>query len=90
LEADVDDRGDRLVFRVKAQSFLYHMVRRLVGAALEVGKGRVSVGAFRELLETGAHSFVPPTAPARGLVFWSVDYRPPYAGLFGSLLGGTT
>ena len=90
MEADVEDGGQRLVFRVKAQSFLYHMVRRLVGAALEVGRGRFSASAFRELLEPGRHRFVPPTAPARGLVFWSVEYRPPYAGLFGSLLGGAT
>jgi len=90
MEADVEDRGERLVFRVKARSFLYHMVRRLVGAALEVGRGRFPAATLRELLEPGKHRFVPPTAPARGLVFWSVDYRPPYAGLFGSLLGGAT
>ena len=90
MEADVEERGQRLVFRVKAQSFLYHMVRRLVGAALEVGRGRFPATAFRELLEPGMRRFVPPTAPARGLVFWSVEYRPPYAGLFGSLLGGAT
>lgn len=74
--------GDRLNFEITAQSFLYHMVRRLVGTALEVARGRLDARAFRASLE-GPPSFVAPTAPACGLTFIGATYPPPYAGLFG-------
>lgn len=74
--------GDRLNFEITAQSFLYHMVRRLVGTAIEVAKGKLDACAFRASL-SGPASFVSPTAPACGLMFTGATYPPPYAGLFG-------
>ncbi|HEY9856913.1 MAG TPA: tRNA pseudouridine(38-40) synthase TruA [Stenomitos sp.] len=80
--ARLDD--DQLVFEITAQSFLYHMVRRLVGTALEVAKGRLSKQEFAALYrEPGPGGFVPLTAPASGLIFMSATYPPPYAGLNG-------
>ena len=81
-EARCGREGDLLFFELTAQSFLYHMVRRLVGTALEVARGRISASAFRLSLE-GSSSFVAPTAPAGGLIFTGATYPPPYAGLFG-------
>jgi len=78
--------GDVVSFEIEAQSFLYHMVRRLVGAALEVGRGRLSAAQFAELYRVAASerlAFVPPTAPASGLHFVKASYPPPWAELFG-------
>lgn len=90
-EAECMLGGETLEFRLLAQSFLYRMVRRLVGAALEVARGRLSAEEFAGLVrEPAGGGFVPPTAPACGLIFESATYPPPWAGLHGTLLGGTT
>lgn len=84
LEAACEVEGDLLSFSITAQSFLYHMVRRLVGSSLEVAKGKLSVPEFARLYrEPAGGRVVPPTAPACGLTFVSATYPPPYAGLFG-------
>lgn len=36
---------------VRAESFLYHMVRNIVGALRAVGAGRLPASAMREILE---------------------------------------
>ncbi|MNY81132.1 tRNA pseudouridine synthase A [compost metagenome] len=60
------------------------MVRRLVGASLEVAKGKLPVSEFARLYRGPAGGrVVPLTAPACGLTFVSATFPPPYAGLFG-------
>lgn len=69
-----------MTFSLTAKSFLYHMVRRLVGAALQVGQGRLGADVFMRLVELPAEStWVPPTAPACGLTFVRAQYPPPWA-----------
>jgi tRNA pseudouridine38-40 synthase len=58
--------GPWLIIDMKADGFLYHMARRMVGLLLEVGKGRVS--------PTDCHRIIPPTAPAHGLCLMRVEY----------------
>lgn len=72
----------RLVFTITANAFLQHMVRKVVGSLLEVGRGRWSVPEFISAFKAaqGARS-APPAAPA-GLVFEWVTYPEPYQ-LFG-------
>ena len=43
--------GDRVFIELEANAFLYRMVRRIVGTLLKVGKGKLSVAEFREVLE---------------------------------------
>lgn len=66
--------GDRLVYRVRGSGFLKHMVRNLVGALLEVGKGNLGETQLRTMLRSGAAVKAGPTAPARGLFLVSVEY----------------
>jgi tRNA pseudouridine38-40 synthase len=83
-EARCEAEGDTLTFSLTAQSFLYHMVRRLVGTALEVGKGRLGDREFARLYrEPGTSRTISLTAPACGLTFVSATYPPPYAGIIG-------
>lgn len=71
----VDVRGDEVVLRIQAASFLYHMVRRLVGAVRLVASGRGSVEDYLALLDRDRKGLPPPvTAPARGLCLDSVVY----------------
>ena len=65
--------GDRLIYAVRGSGFLKHMVRNLVGALIEGGKGNLSEEGLRALL---ACQDGPPfaTAPARGLFLVGVEY----------------
>ncbi len=61
-------------FEIQADRFLRNMVRSLVGTLLEVGKGRLSVEDFRNIVEARDRSAAGQSAPARGLFLVDVDY----------------
>jgi tRNA pseudouridine38-40 synthase len=66
--------GERLIYRVRGNGFLKHMVRNIVGVLLEAGKGNVSRPDFEARLLPGCPIPAGPTAPARGLFLVSVEY----------------
>ncbi len=66
--------GDELVYLVRGNGFLHHMVRNLVGTFLLVGKNSLDTAAFRAILEARDRSAAGPTAPANGLYLVSVEY----------------
>jgi tRNA pseudouridine38-40 synthase len=68
--------GDLLVYRVRGNGFLHHMVRNLVGTMIDVGRGSLAISAIPEILAARSRSTAGPTAPARGLFLVSVDYPP--------------
>lgn len=70
--------GCCLLFEIEADAFLPHMVRRLVGALVRVGRGRLAVEQFRELLQEAKLATIGPVAPAHGLCLWSVSYDEGY------------
>lgn len=61
---------------VAADAFCHSMVRSLVGASLEVGKGKRSPEWMRELLEARSRVAAAPIAPAHGLSLEGVEYPP--------------
>jgi tRNA pseudouridine38-40 synthase len=69
-------RGQDLVVDAIANAFLPHMVRRLVGSLVEVGRGKMTPDQFAAQLD-GPPASVGPVAPARGLYLMSVDYSRP-------------
>lgn len=75
-EAEVHD--DEIRFVITARSFLYHMVRRLVGSTLEVAKGRLAPEEFMTMVRNGEGELpVAFTAPASGLTLTNVTYPAP-------------
>nr|XP_030145435.3 tRNA pseudouridine synthase-like 1 isoform X1 [Taeniopygia guttata]XP_041576346.1 tRNA pseudouridine synthase-like 1 isoform X1 [Taeniopygia guttata] len=64
--------------KVKSRSFLYRQVRRMVGALVAVGQGRLAPAQLRELLELRDPRAFPPhaMAPAAGLFLQRVEYSP--------------
>lgn len=76
-----------LVYRVRANRFLHHMVRMLVGNMVEVSRGRWPVDYFRKLLQTPDHKHDTVTAPAAGLHLKRV-YYPESIHLFEEFYGG--
>jgi tRNA pseudouridine38-40 synthase len=74
-ESQWEGRGDLLVYKIIANSFLYGMVRALVGTMLEVGSGRRELADLETLLSGGERKDAGPAASARGLTLVGVGYE---------------
>jgi tRNA pseudouridine38-40 synthase len=68
------EAGAMLVYRVRGNGFLHHMVRNLVGTMLDVGRGHLALEQIPGILAARNRSAAGPTAPARGLFLHSVEY----------------
>jgi tRNA pseudouridine38-40 synthase len=63
-----------LIYEVRGNGFLHHMVRNLVGTLLLVGKGALKPTELTRILEAKDRSAAGATAPARGLYLVNVEY----------------
>ena len=68
------EAGELLVYRVRGNGFLHHMVRNLVGTMIDVGRGQLALEEIPGILAARSRSAAGPTAPARGLFLHSVEY----------------
>ena len=66
--------GDAHIYRIRGTAFLYHMVRRLVGMLVEVGRGKITVSEFEAILRSRDITRAKALAPAQGLVLEEVGY----------------
>ena len=66
--------GDLLVYNITADSFLYGMVRTLVGTMLEVADGRCEMASFEQLLSGRERSEAGPALASKGLTLMGVGY----------------
>lgn len=66
--------GNKIVFEIVADAFLYRMVRNIVGTLLQVGLGQIEVGHVAKiLLSKNRAESGPPVAP-QGLFLVKVNY----------------
>jgi tRNA pseudouridine38-40 synthase len=68
------EEGTLLIYRVRGNGFLHHMVRNLVGTMLDVGRGYRRTSEIPGMIAARARAAAGPTAPARGLFMHSVEY----------------
>jgi tRNA pseudouridine38-40 synthase len=68
------ERQGGLAFQIRANRFLHHMVRNLVGTFILVGKRSLQVQDISRILEARNRSAAGATAPARGLYLVEVEY----------------
>ncbi len=66
------------VFRVKANRFLRGMVRGLVGTMLQVGRGKITLEAFRQIIEAKDCTKADFSVPGHGLFLQKVEYPEHY------------
>jgi tRNA pseudouridine38-40 synthase len=66
--------GDELIYSVRGNGFLHHMVRNLAGTFLMIGKASLSAEDLRRILKLRDRSAAAATAPACGLYLVSVEY----------------
>jgi tRNA pseudouridine38-40 synthase len=71
---EVTRSGERVDFVIKADAFLHHMVRNLVGSLVYVGCGRQPASWIGELLAGRDRTRAAPTFGAEGLYLEKVDY----------------
>ena len=73
--AEWKDAGDKFIFNIRANRFLQHMVRYLVGTMLEVTRGRYEVKDFSDLVDSNQTKAVVVRAQAQGLFLKKVYYE---------------
>ena len=66
--------GVELIYEIRGNGFLHHMVRNLVGTFILIGKGTLKASDVPKILEAGDRSAAGATAPASGLYLVSVEY----------------
>jgi tRNA pseudouridine38-40 synthase len=72
--SDIEEAGDEVVYTVRGEGFLRHMVRTIAGTLVEVGRGRIRPAEIDAILEARDRRRAGPCAPARGLVLVRVLY----------------
>jgi tRNA pseudouridine38-40 synthase len=65
---------EELIYTVRGEGFLHHMVRNLVGTFLLVGKGTLKIADVPAIVKARNRSAAGPTAAACGLYLVSVEY----------------
>jgi len=64
----------RWVFTITADRFLRNMVRAIVGTLMEVGRHRMTVGEFQEVIQKKDRCKAGDSAPAQGLFLYRIEY----------------
>lgn len=73
--AEWEKLGDQLVFTIKADRFLRNMVRAIVGTLIEVGKGKISIEQFTEIIERKDRGEAGTSVPPQGLFLVDIEYN---------------
>ena len=71
---EIIEEGPSLRFEIEGTSFLYKMVRNLVGTLVYLGLGKLSLDEVKTLLENKDRKLAGMTAPAHGLTLKKVSY----------------
>lgn len=74
MEARWFEQNGLLVFRIRADRFLRNMVRAIVGTLLEVGKGKMTLEQFRDVIEKKDRCSAGESVPAHALFLEDVEY----------------
>ena len=72
--ADIEQEGRIIRMTFRADGFLYHMVRNIVGTVVDVGLGVKTPEQFGEILASLDRQRASATAPACGLYLECVEY----------------
>lgn len=71
----IERNGERIDFALRANAFLHHMVRNIVGTLVYVGKGKHPPAWVREVLASRDRSRAAPTFGPEGLVLEKIEYE---------------
>ena len=77
-QVEVSRAGEVITCQFKANGFLHHMIRNLVGTLIKIGKGEKPVGWMKDVLELKDRTQAGMTAAPNGLTFTGVTYPKAY------------
>lgn len=72
---EIERRGERIDFVLRANAFLHHMVRNIVGTLVYVGKGKHPPGWARQVLDSRDRARAAPTFGPEGLYLEKIEYE---------------
>lgn len=73
-ESAWERKDDMLIYTVSADRFLRNMVRAIVGTLIDVGRGKIDMEQFRQIIEAKDRCSAGTSAPAHGLFLTDVHY----------------
>ncbi|MCW8833983.1 MAG: tRNA pseudouridine(38-40) synthase TruA [Colwellia sp.] len=76
---EITRQGEYIIVDIKANAFLHHMVRNIVGSLMRVGQSQESTCWIKEVLAVKNRCLAGITAPPEGLYFVEVDYPEHFA-----------
>jgi tRNA pseudouridine38-40 synthase len=74
-DISVSRRGELVILDIKANAFLYHMVRNIAGSLMSIGRGEHDIDWFIGLLNARNRNLAAATAPAAGLYLACACYE---------------
>jgi tRNA pseudouridine38-40 synthase len=77
-KAEWREENDLLIFTISADRFLRNMVRAIVGTLIDVGKGKMNVEEFENVIKSKNRSNAGFSVPAGGLYLIKVEYPDDY------------
>lgn len=69
-----EQEGEQWVFTITADRFLRNMVRAIVGTLVDVGRGKITVEQFCEIIEKKNRCSAGTSMPGNALFLWHVEY----------------
>lgn len=61
-------------FEISANRFLRNMVRAVVGTLIDVGRHKITLGQFKDIIKNGSRSDAGQSMPPHGLFLWDIEY----------------
>ena len=80
-EIEVQRDGESVIIDVVGSAFLPHQVRRMAGALVDVGRGKISTDELKQMIEGKQTKAIAHSLPAQGLCLIEISYDgfPPVA-----------
>lgn len=63
-----------IVFTITADRFLRNMVRAVVGTLVDVGRGKINIDGFKDIIERKDRCSAGTSMPAEALFLWDIKY----------------
>ncbi|MBC8171908.1 MAG: tRNA pseudouridine(38-40) synthase TruA [Anaerolineae bacterium] len=76
FRSDWQIQPEMLIYHIEATAFLQHMVRRMVGMLVDVGRGWLTLKQFEDRFRRADLSLAKTIAPPQGLTLEAVRYPP--------------
>jgi tRNA pseudouridine38-40 synthase len=74
MEASWEEKGEKIIFTIRADRFLRNMVRAITGTLIEVGRKKITKEDFRKIIEGKSRTAAGASVPACGLFLEKITY----------------